>query len=1172
MHTVDANYAAAHIAYALSDVSMIYPITPSSTMGELVDQWASEDRKNIYGNLLKVVEMQSEGGVAGSVHGCIGTGSLVSTFTASQGLLLMMPNMYKIAGELLPCVFHVSARAVAGQALSIFGDHSDVMGVRAAGWNYIASASAQESMDLALVAHLATLRASLPFVHFFDGFRSSHELSTIDFIDYADIAKLVDHDAIAAFRARALNPEHPVMRGTAQGPEIFMQAVEAANKYYNAVPEIVQEEMDRVSKLTGREYHLFDYHGAADATKVIVTIGSSANVIHETVDYLLKQGEKVGLIKCRLPRPFSVEHFVAAMPKTVQKVAVLDRTKEPGAVGEPLYLDVVAAMMSAYEGTMPKIVGGRYGLGSKAFTPAMVKGIYDYLENKPQHGFLVGIEDDVCHKSIPVGEEINVMPSDVKQCLFWGLGADGTVGANKNVMKLISEESDNYVQGYFAYDSKKSGGVTASHLRFGPRPITSHYEIVTADYVACHFAQYAKTFDLLSSLAKGGVFVLNTVWTDEELEHELPNAFKRELAEKNAKFYCINANAVAEKCGLGGRINNVMMTVFFKLVEIIPLETAVKALKAAVYKSYRLKGDDIVNNNYAAIDAALEGLREVPVKAEWASLKDDEATLGNENETYRKIIKPLAEQRGNSLPVSALPAGGEMPTATTQYERRCVASHVPKWAGECSQCNKCSLVCPHATIRPFLVTEEQAKAADLTVQKAKALGKNAPTDLFFRIQVDPFDCTGCGACVEVCPSHALSFQTIDEGLEAEAEHWDYCLTLPLRDDILAPSTVKGAMFQRPLLEFSGACAGCGETPYVKLLTQLFGSRMIIANATGCSSIWGGSFPVSPYAVDKDGKGPAWANSLFEDNAEYGAGFAVSVQTRRANLALDMDRVVADKLVSDELATAFAAWKEGMNVAEVAAIEAAKVKALLKDVKAETGTPLERILQNQDLLAKPSVWIVGGDGWAYDIGYGGLDHVLSMGLDLNILVMDTEVYSNTGGQCSKATQMGAVAKFSSSGKPGKKKDLGAIAMTYGNVFVASVAMGANTKQLIDSVSAAESYNGTSLIIAYAPCIAHGIKGGLRRAQNEEKLAVESGYWLLYSFDPRLAAAGKNPMKLTSKPAKIDVQEFLDNEARFAALKKTQPERAAELAAQLSKDLKARYHQYVALVAANEPQAE
>jgi len=1146
--TIDGNTAASHVAYAFSDVAAIYPITPSSPMAEVADDWAANGRKNLFGQEVKIAEMQSEGGAAGAVHGSLKAGALTTTFTASQGLLLMIPNMYKISGELLPGVFHVSARALAAHALSIFGDHSDVMSCRQTGFAMLSSASVQEVMDLSLVAHLSAIKGSVPFLHFFDGFRTSHEVQKIEAIDYEDMDKLLDRDAVAAFRARALNPEHPHQGGTAQNPDIYFQGREAANKYYDAIPAIVEHYMEEVGKITGRHYNLFDYVGAADAENVIVVMGSGADVCEETVNYLNANGQKVGVLKVRLYRPFAAEKFVAALPATCKRLAVLDRTKEPGSLGEPLYQDVLNALVEAGR-TDIQVVGGRYGLGSKEFTPSMVNAVYENLDGVMKNHFTVGIVDDVTNLSLPVTKQVNAAPEGTIACKFFGLGSDGTVGANKNSIKIIGDHTDMYAQGYFSYDSKKSGGFTVSHLRFGKTPIQSPYLIDAADFAACHNPSYVTRYAVAEGIKEGGTFLLNSPWTLEEMEKELPAAMKNAIAKNKLKFYNINAIKLAREVGMGGRINTIMQSAFFKLAGVMPAEEALEYMKAAAKKSYGKKGDEIVQKNYAAIDVGMNAIEEINYPESWATTTEGATPIHVTDDPYfTSFIQPILAQEGDKLPVSMLAADGNVPTGTTKYEKRGIAVDVPEWIPEnCIQCNQCSLVCPHATIRPYLVDADEKAAAPANFVTKAATGF---AGYEFRMQVSPLDCTGCGNCVDVCPSKqkALKMVPFAEAEAAEAANWEYALTLKKKDVKLNTKTVKGSQFLQPLFEFSGACAGCGETPYVKLLTQLFGDRMVIANATGCSSIYGGSAPTCPYTVNEKGQGPAWANSLFEDNAEFGAGMNLATTQRREKLADDVKALIAVEYCDADIKAAGAEWLENMNDAEGSRAAGEKLVAACEEAIID-GCPCEacklarEVLAQKDMLTKQSIWIFGGDGWAYDIGYGGLDHVLAMDEDVNILVLDTEVYSNTGGQASKATPTGSVAKFAAAGKRTKKKDLGMMAMSYGYVYVAKVCMGANPNQLMKAVTEAEAYKGPSIIIAYAPCINHGINMG--KSQAEAKRAVEAGYWPLYRYNPDLAAEGKNPFQLDSKDPKASFQEFLLSETRYTSLKKQFPEAAAEL---------------------------
>ena len=1159
--TVEGNEAAAHVAYALSEVAAIYPITPSSSMGEYCDEWAAHGRKNVFGQVVKVVEMQSEAGAAGAVHGALAAGALASTFTASQGLLLMIPNMYKIAGELLPGVFHVAARAIATHALSIFGDHSDINAVRTTGFSLIASASVQEVADLALVAHLSAIRSSLPFLHFFDGFRTSMEIQKIELLDYDTIATLVDYEAIERFKKRCLEPEHPQTRGTAQNPDIFFQNREACNPFYSKIPQIVQEEMERVGDVTGRKYNLFDYVGDPEAERVIVSMASSCDVIEETVNYLNKLGERVGLIKVRLYLPFSKEHFLKAVPKSARKIAVLDRVKVPGAIGEPLYQDVCTAFFGIENS--PLIVGGRYGLGSKDFTPAMVKAVFDNLKSdSPKHHFTVGINDDVSGSSLELGEEIDTTPKGTISCKFWGLGSDGTVGANKNTIKIIGENTQLYAQGYFAYDARKSGGITVSHLRFSPYRIQSPYLVKKADFIACHNPSFVNKYDILEGIKEEGIFLLNSPWTTlEEMEKMLPDHIKRTIAQKKLKFYNIDAVKIAQEVGLGGRINVIMQAAFFQISGVLPPEEAIKQMKDAIVKTYGKKGEDVVKMNIEAVDKALGALQKIDYPESWATAGHEEYMKLEEEEGVpefvNKVMRPMLAQKGDTLPVSLMPPDGVFPTGTTKYEKRGIAINVPEWQSEnCIQCNQCAFVCPHAAIRPVLARPEDLKDAPEGFVTIDAVGKELK-GLKFRIQVSVLDCTGCGNCADICPAKkkALIMKPLNTQKDQVKNHI-FSTKLPVLDNIMPYTSVKGSQFKQPLFEFSGACAGCGETPYIKLITQLFGDRMIIANATGCSSIYGGSVPSFPYTTNKEGHGPAWANSLFEDNAEFGFGIALGVNQKREKLA-DMVREAVGIDISEELKSLFKEWLEKKNDAEASKQLSKKIKQALKEELNKNQKHkqlLSKIMDMADLFTKKSIWIIGGDGWAYDIGYGGLDHVIAMGNDVNILVLDTEVYSNTGGQSSKSTPLGAVAKFAAKGKQFKKKDLGLMAITYGYVYVASVAMGANKNQLLKAIIEAESYPGPSLIIAYAPCINHGINMG--KSQEEQKRAVESGYWTLYRYDPRLKAEGKNPFILDSKDPKMSFREFLMGEVRYSSLTRTFPEVAEKLFEMAEKEAKER----------------
>ena len=1160
--TIDGNTAAAHVAYALSEVAAIYPITPSSPMAEYADEWASQGRKNIFGTTLRLAEMQSEGGAAGALHGSLACGALSTTFTASQGLLLMIPNMYKISGELLPCVIHVSARALAAHALSIFGDHADVMAARQTGFAMLASNSVQEVMDLSLVSHLATLKSRVPFVHFFDGFRTSHEISKIDGIEYDEIKSLVDMEDVKKFKALALNPEHPIQRGTAQNPDIYFQNREASNSYYNAVPEIVQKEMDKVAKITGRSYHLFDYVGAPDAESVIVIMGSGAEAVEETVEYLNARGKKVGLLKVRLYRPFATKAFVDALPKTVKKIAVLDRTKEPGSAGEPLYQDVLAALHE-YNIEGKVVVGGRYGMGSKEFNPTHVNAIYNNLEKETsKNHFTVGIVDDVTNTSLDTKEFINASPEGTIRCKFFGLGSDGTVGANKNSIKIIGDHTNMYAQGYFVYDSKKSGGITISHLRFGKKPIQSTYLIDQADFVACHNPSYVTRYDMVGDIKEGGIFLLNSHWDKETLEKELPATVKNEIAKKKIRFFNIDARKIAQGVGLGNRINVVMQAAFFKLANVIPYEDAEKYMKEAAKKSYGKKGDKVVKANWDAIDNAISGLVEIKYSQDWAATKEGAPIFEEHIDKYfQNFVSVILAQKGDSLPVSAFTADGSVPTGTTQFEKRGIAPVIPKWIPEnCIQCNQCSFVCPHAVIRPAL-----SKTEDLSNKPESfvTLPAQAQKGYEFKIQISPLDCTGCGSCANVCPAKnkALVMTEFEEIAETEKVNYEYFKKLPIVDNLYKAETVKGSQFRQPLFEFSGACAGCGETPYIKLVTQLFGDRMVVANATGCSSIYGGSAPTVPYTKNNKGEGPAWANSLFEDNAEYGYGMNLAYTFRRNQLADNIAKAI-ELGADDQTKAAFTAWLETKDDGEASKSSSETVKQLidtkLSSASGELKDVLQQIADAKDCLVKKSIWIFGGDGWAYDIGYGGLDHVLASGDDVNILVLDTEVYSNTGGQASKSTPTGSVAKFAASGKYTKKKDLGMMAMSYGYVYVAQVAMGANMNQVLKAMIEAEKYKGPSIVIAYATCINHGID--MSNGQLETRKAVESGYWHLYRYNPELADQGKNPFILDSKEPTGDYKDFILKETRYATLQKTNPEAASKLFEKAQVDAKDRLANY------------
>jgi len=1167
MKTIDGNTAAAHVAYAMSDVANIYPITPSSPIGEIADEWAADGLKNIFGQQLLVRQLQSEAGAAASAHGALAAGALTSTFTASQGLLLMIPNMYKMSGELLPGVLHVTARAIAAHALSIFGDHQDVMAVRQTGFGLIASSSVQEAQDMALIAHLAAIEASVPFLHFMDGFRTSHEIQKIEMIDYADMAKLTNMDAVRAFRERGTNPERPELRGTAQNPDIYFQGREAANPFYLKTPGIVAEYMQKVGDLTGRYYKPFDYVGAADAENVVVAMGSSCETIEEVVNHLAAAGEKVGLVKVRLFRPFAPEYLFEVLPSSVKILTVLDRTKEPGALGDPLYLDICTACVE--KGVTPRILAGRYGLGSKEFTPAMVKAVFDNMKAaEPGNHFTVGINDDVTNTSLEVTPGFDVAPEGTVQCKFWGLGADGTVGANKSAIKIIGDNTDMYAQAYFAYDSKKSGGVTISHLRFGKTPIQSTYCIDAADYIACHKSSYVNIYDVLEGIKDGGTFVMNSKWSMEKMEKRLPAVMKRTIATKKLKFYNIDAVKIAGEVGLGGRINMIMQTAFFKLANVIPVDEAIGYLKGQIDALFRRKGDKIVEMNWDAVDRTLENLVEVDYPASWADAAGDAEDDADLPEFVKNVMNPMIAAQGDKLPVSSFSVDGIFPVGTTQYEKRGVAINVPEWVMDnCIQCNQCAMVCPHAAIRPVLVTDEELAAAPAGFEAKKALGKELKDDFKFRIQVYAEDCMGCGNCADICPAKkpALLMKSIDTQLETQVPCQQYASSLPVRDNLVKRTSVKGSQFCQPLLEFSGACSGCGETPYAKLITQLFGERMVIGNATGCSSIWGGSAPSVPYCVNEDGFGPTWGNSLFEDPAEFTYGMFLGELQQRNKLA-DLAREALDTDISAEVKEALSGWLD--NVKDSAGSR--KYGDILKNLlPGMTDNPqLAEINANSRLFTKKSYWIFVGDGSAYDISFGGLDHVMATGEDINIIVYDTEVYSNTGGQSSKATPTGSIAKFAASGKKTAKKDLGGMAMTYGYVYVANVGMGANKQQLMKALVEAESYDGPSLIMAYSPCINHGIKKGMGKTQEETKLAVECGYWPLYRFNPLLAQEGKNPFTLDSKEPTGNLREFLRGEVRYAALESLFPEEAKTLHDRLEGEFADRYAKLAKLAGRDE----
>ena len=1165
MKTVDGNTAAAHVAYAFTDVAAIFPITPSSNMAEAVDDWSAQGRKNIFGQKVNVVEMQSEAGAAGAFHGSLQAGALTTTFTASQGLLLMLPNMYKVAGGLLPGVFHVSARALATSALSIFGDHQDVMAARQTGCVLLASGSVQEVADIAPVAHLAAIEGKLPFIHFFDGFRTSHEIQKVELLEYSDYASLLNMEAVKAFRDSALSPNHPVTRGTAQNDDIYFQTREASNKYYNNIVGVVEKYMAKMSELTGRKHGLFNYYGDENAKNIIIAMGSVTETIEETIDYLNAKGGSYGLVKVHLYRPFSNKHLLEAIPASAERICVLDRTKEPGSTGEPLYLDVRNAFFDVENA--PMIIGGRYGLGSKDVTPTDIKTVFDNLTSeKPKNNFTLGIVDDVTNTSLEKSESIKIAHPGTVRCKFWGLGSDGTVGANKQAIKIIGDNTDKYAQAYFAYDSKKSGGITMSHLRFGDSPIRSTYLIDNADYIACHNQSYVNQYDLLKGLKKGGTFVLNTIWNESELETHLPAKMKNYLAKNEIKFYTVNATKIAQEIGLGNRINMIMQSAFFKLANIIPEDEATQYLKDSISKAYGKKGEKVVNMNYEAVEQGKNALVQINIPSSWATATDDDNTNTQEPEFITNILRPINAQEGDSLPVSTFNGieDGTFPQGTAAYEKRGIAVNVPEWILEnCIQCNQCSYICPHSTIRPFLLNDEELQNAPEGFETKKAVGRGFD-GLQYKIQVDTMDCTGCGNCADVCPAKdkALVMKPLETQTEKEIPNWDYAISsVSDKGYLVEGKTVKDSQFKMPLYEFSGACAGCGEPAYIKLVTQLYGDRMMIANATGCSSIWGGSAPTTPYTVNHEGKGPAWANSLFEDNAEFGYGMYLGVKQIRNKIKEDMQELISMPEASS-FKDVFENWIANMNNGEASKEASKKVIEAIENCNCDGRAKelIECLREKKDYLVKKSQWIVGGDGWAYDIGYGGLDHVLASGEDINVLVFDTEIYSNTGGQASKSTPVAAMAKFAAAGKRSKKKDLGRMAMSYGNVYVAQVGMGADKNQVLKAIREAEEYDGPSLIIAYAPCISHGLKEGMGRSTANQAQAVACGYWHLYRYNPVLKEQGKNPFTLDSKEPTESFRDFLMGQVRYSAISKQFPDVAEELFNLAEEYSKERYENY------------
>ncbi len=1171
MATMDGNEAAALASYALTEVATIFPITPSSPMAEGVDEWSAHGKKNIFGQPVKVVEMESEAGAAGALHGSLASGALTTTYTASQGLLLMIPNMYKLAGELLPAVFHVSARALATHALSIFGDHQDVMACRQTGFALLASTNVQEAHDFGYVAHLSAIQSRIPFLHFFDGFRTSHEYQKINLIEQGEIREIVDDQALQNFRDHSLNPEHPVVKGSTQNPDVYFQFREVSNPFYEKVPDIVEGYLREIERISGRVYHPFNYYGVPDAENVIVAMGSVCDTVEETIDVLQKRGEKVGMVIVHLYRPFSAKYFFNVLPASVKKIAVLDRTKEPGALGEPLYLDILELFRHTSDGTpeqiayQPVIVGGRYGLGSKDTTPSQILAIYQNLkQDKPKNHFTIGIVDDVSGTSLPEGEWLDTTPEGTINCKFWGLGSDGTVGANKSAVKIIGDNTDLNAQAYFSYDSKKSGGTTVSHLRFGRSPIKSRYLVFSADYIACHNQSFIYHYDLLKGIKKNGTFVLNCPWKSlDELEEHLPAYLKKTIFQNNIHFYVIDAIDIASQIGLGGRINMVMQAAFFKLANVIPIEDAVRYLKNSIEKTYGRKGQKIVEMNKAAVDQGISRVIRIEAPASWESAQDQKTELKEEPEFIKKIQRPIARSEGDELPVSTFLGmeDGSTPLGTTAYEKRGIAVQIPEWQiDKCIQCNQCAYICPHATVRPFLLDDQEKAQAPETFITKEAAGKGLE-GLHYRIQIAPLDCTGCMNCADICPApgKALIMKPAEHEIEMEAENWEYALSIRTKEDRMDRNTLKGSQFIRPLLEFNGACPGCGETSYVKLLTQLFGERMMIANATGCSSIWGGSYPSIPYTTNAEGRGPAWANSLFENNAEYGYGMYLGALQIRERISTLMQEALIMEL-SEEIKTAFREWLDAYQDGERSLTASAKVLQVLNG-NAALGLPVIReILKRKDYLVKRSVWAIGGDGWAYDIGYNGVDHVLASGDDVNLFVMDTEVYSNTGGQSSKATPTAAIAKFAAAGKKIRKKDLGMMAMSYGYVYVAQIAMGANMIQTIKAITEAERYHGPSLIIAYSTCFNHGLRNGMGMSLAQQKKAVEAGYWHLYRYNPDLKQQGKNPFILDSKEPKGNFKEFLESEIRYASLKNVFPEIAEDMFSLAEQHAAERYESY------------